>query len=128
MAERPSKEELVEAVRRFLDEELVGELSGVKRFHALVASNALGIVARELSGGGESLAERHRGLLALLDRAGETPASPEALARVVDELERELVGRIRSGEAEHGSFRRALLAYLEGDVRARLAIDNPRYR
>ncbi len=128
MADRPTSLELIEAVRRFLDEELIPGLEGVKRFHTLVASNALGIVAREFEGGAAAQREQYLGLGRLLGRHDQPPAELPALARALDERERELVARIRAGEADAGPFRAGLLAELEAGVRRRLAIDNPRYR
>ena len=128
MADRPTSLELLAAVRRFLDEELIPGLDGVKRFHTLVASNALGIVAREFEDGAASQREQYLGLGRLLGLEDPPPAEPEALARALDERERALVARIRAGEADAGPFRAELLAELEAGVRRRLAIDNPRYR
>ncbi len=128
MAERPTRLELLEAVRRFMDEELIGELDGVKRFHALVASNALGIVARELELEGPSLLERHEHLRRLLGQGAEAPADPAELSEAVDALERALVQRIRAGDADAAPFRDDVLAYLERSVGERLAVDNPGYR
>ena len=126
MADRPTKVELLQAIQRFIDEDLIDELEGVRRFHARVASNALGIVARELELGGESL-ERRRAKLSefLSETPVEEGASPE---QAVDALESALVERIRAGDADGAPFRDQVLAYLELSVAERLAIDNPRYR
>ncbi len=117
MADRPSGPELIEAVRRCIDEELLPELEGVRRFHARVASNALGIAAREfeLQGAHD---EARRGRLARL-LGGEGP---------VDELEAELVRRIRAGEADAAAWREEVLTHLRETVRERLAVANPDYR
>jgi hypothetical protein len=126
MADRPTAVELLQAIQRFVDEELMDELEGVRRFHARVASNALGIVARELELGGESLERRRAQLSELLDDPMvEQGGSPE---QAVDALERALVVRIRAGEADGAPFRDQVLAYLEQSVALRLAIDNPRHR
>ena len=48
--DRPTPEELVEAVREFLEEEVLPELDDRRlRFRTLVAMNALGIATRELA-------------------------------------------------------------------------------
>ena len=126
MADRPTKVELLQAVQRFIDEELMDELEGVRRFHARVASNALGIVARELELGGEGLERRRAELSELLSG---TPVEDGASSQqAVDALERALVERIRAGDADGTRFREQVLAYLELSVAERLAIDNPRYR
>ena len=120
MAERPTVEELLEAVRRFLDDELIGELEGVRRFHARVASNALAIVSRELELEAPSRSARVEQLRSLL--GSEDPALD------LDALEGALVERIRAGDADAGSFRDRVLDYLRSSVAKRLAIDNPRHR
>ena len=71
MSERPTAQELVEAIAEFLGGEILPTLSDHRlRFRTLVAMNALGIVHREL----------------------------EALPHVDDTEQRELVSRIRAGE------------------------------
>ena len=71
MSERPTAQELVEAIAEFLGGEILPTLSDHRlRFRTLVAMNALGIVHREL----------------------------EALPHVDDTEQRELVRRIRAGE------------------------------
>jgi hypothetical protein len=127
MADRPTKLELLEAVQKFLDSELMPELEGVRRFHTRVASNVLGIVRRELALEGEQLPERFARLAGLLERADAPPYDPEALARAIEALETEVCERIRAGEADAGPWRDVLLRHLQADVRERLAIDNPRY-
>ena len=128
MPDRPTQTELLTAVRRFLDEELMPELEGVRRFHARVASNALAIVARELELEGPSLARRHAQLAALLSEDAEAPTDREALSRAVAALETRLGERIRAGAADAPPFRDRVLACLRESVRERLAINNPGYR
>jgi hypothetical protein len=127
MADRPTKLELLEAVQKFLDSELLPELEGVRRFHTRVASNVLGIVRRELALEGEQLPERFARLAGLLERSDAPPSDPQALAQAIEALETEVCERIRAGDADAGAWRDALLRHLQADVRERLAIDNPRY-
>ena len=54
MQDRPDARELLEAVRGFLDEQIVPALDGTRQFHVRVAVNVLAIVVRELESG-ESL-------------------------------------------------------------------------
>ncbi|HEY4413751.1 MAG TPA: DUF6285 domain-containing protein [Gaiellaceae bacterium] len=73
MSERPTAQELVEAIAEFLGGEMLPTLTDHRlRFRTLVAMNALGIVHREL----------------------------EALPHVDDTEQRELARRIRAGEVE----------------------------
>ena len=130
MGDRPTKLELLEAVRRFLDEDLVPELEGVRRFHARVASNALGIVAREIEHEAESLPALYSAIAALLNRSEPATALMELaeIDRAIDALEAELCGRIRAGDVDVGPFRSEVLTYLRQSVRERLAVSNPGYR
>ncbi len=130
MGDRPTKLELLEAVRRFLDEDLVPELEGVRRFHARVASNALGIVAREIEHEAESLPALYSAIAALLNRSEPATTLMEfaEIDRAIDALEAELCERIRAGDADAGPFRSEVLTYLRQSVRERLAVSNPGYR
>ncbi|WP_395105573.1 DUF6285 domain-containing protein [Actinomadura sp. SCN-SB] len=104
----PSARELVEAVREFLETDVVGALSGRARFHALVAVNALSIAEREMElGAGQ--AERHRARLAALGFADDA----------------ELAAAIRAGEID-GRAAEVKDALVE-TVRDKLLVANPPY-
>jgi len=125
--DRPTVQELLAAVRGFLEGEVVPQLEGPRRFHALVAANVLAIVGRELEGEGESLTAEWRGLATLLGRAtGAPPAGLEALRAAVGEMTAALAERIRRGDADAGPFRDAVLAHVGATVREKLRIANPR--
>lgn len=126
--DRPTQLELLAAVRSFLEKELLPELEGVRRFHTRVAANALAIVARELEQWPAQLPVRHARLAELLGRHDAAPDETAALARGVEELERELCARIRAGDADTGPLRQRVLAHLHASVRERLAVSNPGYR
>jgi hypothetical protein len=79
MAERPTAQELTEAILDFLGDEILPTLADQRlRFRMLVAMNALGIVYREL---------------------GALPAEDDA-------EQRELVRRIRAGDVPSGTLER----------------------
>jgi len=79
MSERPTAQELCEAILEFLGGELLPTLTDHRlRFRTLVAMNALGIVHRELA----------------------------ALPAGDDTELRELARRIRAGDVPHGTLRR----------------------
>ena len=79
MTERPTAQELTEAIVEFLGDEILPTLTDHRlRFRTLVAMNALGIVYRELA------------QLPPEDDAGQ----------------RELAARIRAGEVEPGTLER----------------------
>lgn len=97
MTDRPIAAELVEAVREFLEREVLPVVEdGRLRFRTLVAINGLGIAQREL------------------ESAEEDVLSAEQAA--------ELAGRIRAGDVPDGA-----LALLKRDVAAKLRISNPGY-
>jgi hypothetical protein len=79
MTERPTAQELTEAILEFLGGEILPTLTDQRlRFRMLVAMNALGIVHREL----------------------------EALQAEDDAEQRELVQRIRAGDVPPGTLQR----------------------
>jgi hypothetical protein len=104
----PSARELVEAVREFLESDVLGALTGRARFHALVAVNALSIAEREMELG-PAQAERHRARLAALGFADDA----------------ELAAAIRAGRTDdrHAELRAMLLE----TVRDKLLVANPSY-
>ena len=72
--DRPTPAELLEAVREFLEQEIVPGLDDPRlRFRTLVAMNALGIAARELSTEETGPTEAELRALARQIRAGEAP-------------------------------------------------------
>lgn len=112
--DQPSIRELVEAVRGFLENHAIPELKGHTAFHARVAANALGIVARELQFGPEAGEEEKARLVALLGSEGS-----------LDELNRVLCAQIREGRITLDTP--GLAEHLEKTTRAKVAIDQPNY-
>ena len=88
MSERPTPQELAEAIEEFLSGEVLPTLDDQRaRFRMLVALNALGIVRRELAKlPPEDDAEQRE--LAAQIRAGDVPAG--TLARVKADVEARL--------------------------------------
>jgi hypothetical protein len=128
MQDRPDARELLEAVRAFLEEQVVPTLEGTRQFHARVAANVLAIVGRELAEGDDLLRAERRRLATLLevleDGAADTSA---ALAASVRTLNERLAERIRGGDADEGPWRAAVLAHLRTTAAERLTIANPKY-
>ena len=128
MQDRPDAQELLAAVRAFLEEQVVPALEGTRQFHARVAANVLTIVGRELAEGDESDRREWRALGALLAKpAGAPPETRAALAEEVHRRNDELAARIRAGDADDGPWRAAVLAHLRATSADRLAIANPKY-
>jgi hypothetical protein len=114
MQDRPTAAELLEAVREFLEQDLMPAVEGRVQFHTRVAINALGMVERELRlGPGLDTAERER-LAALLDHDAELPA-----------LNAELARRIRNGSLD--DRRDEVIAVVRESVRTKLLVANPGY-
>lgn len=114
MMDQPSALELVTAVREFLEKHAMPALQGHTAFHARVAANALGIVARELEQGGPTGRAEAERLRVLLGRDG-----------TLADLNRELCRRIRSGEIAWNDP--ALVAHLVPTTLAKVAVDQPSY-
>jgi len=112
--DQPSMRELVEAVRDFLEQKAMPELKGHTAFHARVAANALSIVVRELEQGPQSAKDELSRLQKLLDHDG-----------TLDELNRELCKRIRSGAFTLDMP--GLADHLTITTREKVAIDQPGY-
>ncbi|GBD13599.1 hypothetical protein HRbin24_01632 [bacterium HR24] len=125
MQDRPTVQELLQEVERFLQEEVAPRLEGPRRFHAIVAANAVRIVRRELEIGEGHLREEWEALDALL---GPEPP-PEGLAERKEALRRrveEVCRRIRAGEADQdGPFRQGLVRFLWLLTRHKLEVNDP---
>ena len=117
MPDRPDSRELAEAVRGFLEAEILPSLQDPRlKFRALVAANALGILGRDLELGAELEREEARLLSSLL---GQTVAGSAVDGRA---LNAELCRRIRRGEPPAGTL--LALRRLAG---LKLAIASPKY-
>jgi hypothetical protein len=126
--DRPAAGELLQAVRAFLEEQVVPALEGTRQFHARVAANVLAIVGRELALGDEALRAEWRRLGALLgEPSTDRPESGGALVDAVRERNAALAARIRGGDADAEPWRAAVLAHLRATSGERLAIANPKY-
>lgn len=118
MHDGPSPAELSEAVREFLEAEVLPVLQDARlRFRLLVAANALSIVKRDLELGDELLEEE----IALLRPLGGSPPvgtlRQQALA-----LSAQLSKRIRAGEVPRGT-----LTVLRRIAELKLRVASPRY-
>jgi hypothetical protein len=114
MMDQPSMLELVKAVQSFIETKAMPELKGHTAFHARVAANALGIVARELEFGPKAEDAEKTQLIALLGHDGS-----------LGDLNRELCGQIRDGKIDIESD--ALRQHLELTILDKVAIDQPNY-
>ncbi len=124
MQDRPTYDELLAAVERFLSQEIVSNTEGVRRFHARVAANVLGIVRRELEREEEQLAAEWAGLDGLLGPA-KPPDGRAALREALGARTADLCERIRAGEADAGPFREAVISQVRRTTRDKLLVSNP---
>lgn len=124
MQDRPTYDELLAAVERFLDDEIVPNVPGSRGFHARVAANAIRIVRRELAEEEAHLDSEWSGLDTLLGLA-ERPGARAALREAIRSRTTELCGRIRAGDADIGPWRSEVLAHVRRTVRDKLTVTDP---
>lgn len=124
MQDRPTVDELLEAVAGFLTEDVMPATTGRVNFHARVAGNVLQMLRRELERDEEHLEREWRGLDALLGDSPR-PATLTATRRALDERNRDLDESTRRGDADRGAWRKDVLAHLRQIVADKLAVSNP---
>lgn len=104
----PTAAQLVEAVREFLERDVLTATDGRVRYHTRVAVNVLAMVERELALGPQQRADH-----------------VTALARLGVADEAALAAAIRSGALD--DRRPEVLAVVRETVRAKLEVANPKY-
>jgi hypothetical protein len=114
MQDRPTAVELAEAIREFLEQDVMSSVEGRVRFHTRVAINALGMLEREMRLGPELDAAERECLAALL-----------GLDTDLRSLTIELARRIRDGSLD--DRRDEVLSAVRESVRAKLLVANPDY-
>ena len=124
MQDRPSVDELLEAVAGFLQNDVMPNTTGRLNFHARVAGNVIQILRRELSLEEEHLAREWAGLDILLG-PHERPASLAQWRQALVDRNQDLSSRIRAGDADAGAMHVATLAHLRAVLRDKLAVSNP---
>lgn len=124
MQDRPTRSELLDAVRRFIEEDLVPGLEGRRKFLARVSANVLGIIDREIESESAHLAREWRDLDALVG-AEPMPADPAAAREGIARRTERLCERIRAGEADAGALRDTVLAHLRATIREKLSVSDP---
>ena len=125
MNDRPTGAELLRAVERFLEQEVVPQLDGVRRYHARVAANVVAIVAREIETEEAQLQSEWERLGALLELHEQRPEARDALRDAVRARSQALAERIRRGDADAGTWRAELIAHLRRTVADKLAVSRP---
>jgi hypothetical protein len=123
--DRPTGPELLRAVERFLEREVVPRLDGPRRYHARVAANLVAIVAREIETEEAQLHSEWERLGSLLELREERPARRSELQGAVLARTRALAERIRRGDADRGGWREQLIAHLRLTVADKLSVAKP---
>ena len=124
MQDRPTYDELLAAVERFLDDEIVAKSEGARRFHGRVAANVIRIVRREIEQEEDQLEREWASLQELLG-AAERPDSRSGLRDALSWRNEELCERIRRGDADSRPFRQAVLDHARQTVCDKLLVTNP---
>lgn len=114
MQDRPTAVELLEAIREFLQQDVMPAVEGRVQFHNRVAINALGMLERELRFGPELDAAERTRLAGLLGHDAD-----------VATLTAELAARVRDGSLD--DRREEVIAAVRKSVRAKLLVSNPDY-
>ena len=123
MQDRPTLSELTLAVREFLETEIVPTLNDPRlKFRALVAMNALSIIARESELEEPRLRQECSELLTLLEFYSGVPVELSAVKTRLVQASTELARRIRTGQIPAGTFEHLLRTQ-----RAKLEVASPAY-
>ena len=123
MQDRPNAAELAQAVREFIETEVLPRIDDPRlRFRALVAANGLGILEREIALGAPLVRREVGSLARLLGHPERLPDDLEELRRLASDLNRELALRIRTDDTPEGT-----LAHLLATVADKLRVASPRY-
>lgn len=112
--DRPSVDELLEAVEEFLRDHAMPALPGHLSFHARVAANVIGITRREIAQSDQIEADQLQRLVGILKHKGS-----------LKDLNRELSEKIRSGDIKWDDP--VLMDHNQKFAIEELGVDNPRY-
>ena len=124
MNDRPTAAELIDAVRGYLEKELLPALTDARlRFQTLVAANVLAVAGRELASEPASLQEEWGVLDALLGHE----ERPAIVKPAIERRNRELCERIRAGDFDEVERFRELAQVLRHVVMRKLEVANPRH-
>ena len=110
----PSKEELIISIINFLENDIISELKGQKRFHAHVAKNSLNIVLRQLRLEKENNSKEKKRLKEILKIEGN-----------LKDLNQILCEKINNEEIDINNYE--LIDHLYKTSMEKLSIDQPNY-
>lgn len=124
MQDRPSAGELLDAVRGFLESEILPNTSGRRQFHTRVSINVLNILRREWDQEERMVLDEWRRLASLLDEEDE-PSTSDDTREGVRRMNAEVSKRIRAGELDD-RWDEAVAAIAK-TVKDKLLVANPGY-
>ncbi len=124
MQDRPTIDELLEAVAGYLRDDVMVNTTGRTNFHGRVAMNAIEMLRREISTIEQHYANEWDGLDHLL---GVEPMPPHMTAIREALLARNAIlsSRIRDGDADSGEFRHKVFNHLRKVIHDKLEVANP---
>jgi hypothetical protein len=124
MQDRPTIDELLEAVAGYLRDDVMANTSGRTNFHGRVAMNAVEMIRREIATVEDHHSREWDGLDHLL---GVEPMPPHlsAVRESLLERNRALSSRIRQGEADSGEWRQQVITHLRKTIHDKLVVSNP---
>lgn len=124
MQDRPTLDELLEAVARYLRDDVMANTTGRTQFHGRVAMNAVEMVRREIASIEDHYAREWEGLDHIL---GTQPMPPRLAGQreALLQRNRELSDRIRAGDADSGEFRHQVFNHLRKVIHDKLTVSNP---
>jgi hypothetical protein len=128
MRDQPTGDQLLEAARAVLRDELVALLPADKRHEALMIANAMAVAIRQFRNGDEHERQELSALRRLLgqDEMHPLPHGADLVGALVD-ANRTLCGWIRDGRADDGDLCASVWAHLGQVARARVLESNPKY-
>src|SRR5438105_1177846 len=108
MQDRPSQHEILDAIQRFLDEEVVPQLQGRRQFLLRVAANLLRSLDRELQQEETFAVREWQGLNALLGEEPSPDGGRAAMRAAMARRTEQLCAEIRAGAADSEPGRAAI--------------------
>ncbi|MEP7215168.1 MAG: DUF6285 domain-containing protein [Anaerolineaceae bacterium] len=124
MQDRPTVDELLDAVAGFLHGDVMSNTTGRVNFHARVAGNVLQMLRRELREAEGQLSREWAGLDGLLGPE-EAPASRDEMWAATVRRNGVLAGRIREGFGDDDGEREMLMVHFRGTIHDKLVVSNP---
>ena len=124
MQDRPTVDELLEAIAGYLRDDVMKNTEGRTNFHGRVAMNAVEMLRREIASMEDQLGREWDGLDHLLGVQPMPPGLP-AVREAITERNHALGKRIQAGDADEGDWRKAVFEHLRQVVHDKLTVSNP---